>query len=49
MLEYADVRMKVAILLMASSGIRVGGLVLITLKDLYSIIEQNKEGGHLNV
>jgi integrase len=41
MLEYADVRMKVAILLMTSSGIRVGGLASITYKDL-QYIEQYK-------
>ena len=34
MLEYSDIRMKVAILVMLSSGVRVDGLVSIRLKDL---------------
>ena len=33
-LDYADLRMKVAILVMASSGVRVEGLVLLKLKIL---------------
>jgi integrase len=39
LLDYADLRMKVAILVMASSGIRVEGLVLLKLKDLEYIQE----------
>lgn len=38
-LDYADLRMKVAILVMASSGVRVEGLVLLKLKDLEYIQE----------
>jgi integrase len=34
MLEYSDIRMKVAVLVMLSSGVRVDGLVSIRLKDL---------------
>lgn len=38
-LDYADLRMKVAILVMVSSGVRVGGLVSIKIKDLEYIDE----------
>lgn len=40
-LQHADLRMKVAILVMESSGVRVEGLVNIKLKDL-EYIEKNK-------
>ena len=39
LLEHADLRMKVAILVMASSGVRVGGLALIKIGDLEYIQE----------
>jgi integrase len=39
LLEHADLRMKVAILTMASSGVRVGGLALIKIKDLEYVEE----------
>ena len=41
LLEFADLRMKVAILTMVSTGIRVGGLASIKMKDL-EYIEQYK-------
>lgn len=41
LLEFADLRMKVAILMMVSTGIRVGGLATIKMKDL-EYIEQYK-------
>ncbi len=41
LLEFADLRMKVAILVMVSTGIRVGGLASIKIKDL-EYIEQYK-------
>ena len=41
LLEFADLRMKVAILMMVSTGIRVGGLASIKMKDL-EYIEQYK-------
>jgi integrase len=39
LLEHADLRMKVAILVMASSGVRVGGLATLKRKDLEYIEE----------
>ena len=41
LLEFADLRMKVAILVMVSTGIRVGGLACLKIKDL-EYIEQYK-------
>jgi integrase len=41
LLDYADLRMKVSILVMLSSGIRVGGLASLRLKDLIEIEQYN--------